>query len=121
MTVLGLSTGLLTHSVRHMAVIWSMELNLSTEVDYTRDWQLRKGWPESNLRPHTHSFLDFCDRLEDGTVEGTLSELDVSPPSFHKVPGDIPMLFKRKLSSPPFCLGGNLSRSMFPHSRVSIV
>lgn len=65
---------------------------------------LRKGWPESNLRSHTHGYMDFCDRLEDGTVEGTPSEPDVSPPSSHKVPGDIPMLFKRKLSSPFFFL-----------------
>lgn len=84
--------------------MWSMGLNLSTKDDYTRDWQLRKSWPESNLRSHTHGYMNFCDRLEDGTVEGTPSELDVSPPSFHKVPGDIPMLFKRKLSSPPFFL-----------------
>lgn len=42
MTLLGLLTGLLTHSVRYTAAIWSMGLNLSTEVDYTRDWQLEK-------------------------------------------------------------------------------
>lgn len=45
--------------------------------------------------------MDFCDRLEDGTVEGTPSEPDVSPPSSHKVLGDIPMLL-RENCPPPF-------------------